>query len=330
MLSKIKIKNFRSIIDLDLDLNDTTNDGDKILPLTNLHGDIASGKSTLIKAISSFYTIITSSTGRIFGCLSGASNTKMEFEFYINKIKYNYCLIYNNASIVEETLIIDNKLLYQIIDGKFKKTSLKKVSLRSFSEFFKYNCVYEGQQHKTFLYFLENELPNADKRITPLYNFIKKFYFFSGQDLHSSIIDCNQDFVDELIKVLQTSNINIKNITLHQKPFSNQIQIKLHYKNDTIKLEEDSTGVQYLFWAAVALLKTLDNNSLLIIDSIDRFLPDNIIKNIINIFKSKNNKKTQVILTRGISTEGYKNNNFFIGKTEEKGTIILKQQTLKT
>ncbi|MCP4355074.1 MAG: ATP-binding protein [Proteobacteria bacterium] len=164
MLSSIKIKNFKSIVDLNVDFsfdrtapggyeksdinhffdpilkesNTKKNTKDRIVPVTMFFGANGSGKSTIIEAFSSLIKIV--SANNIEFCKNVlknnyninklntlSDNVTFAITLYIGKAKYTYTISYNNEQILQESLLDEkkNKFVYHIIDGELKEINLK-------------------------------------------------------------------------------------------------------------------------------------------------------------------------------------------------------------
>jgi AAA15 family ATPase/GTPase len=201
MLSKIKIKNFKSIETLMVDfsyaegkapngykksdilsfLEPTSNSKDRMISVMNLYGANASGKSNIIEILYYIKKIIIS------GIYSNSfykpnklknleNETYLEIDFFVGKSNYKYILAYNDKTITKEILSLKGRTLFSIksINANFEGVKNKLISNKYLQALFKTGCLNENneQQINTFLSFIVKRLPSSNKNLVSAFNFL--------------------------------------------------------------------------------------------------------------------------------------------------------------
>ncbi|MHA1541232.1 MAG: AAA family ATPase [Alphaproteobacteria bacterium] len=230
MLSSIKIKNFKSIVDLKVDFSyaetapsgyknsetlhflpsNSPNREKRIAPVMMFYGANASGKSNILKAIFFIKLILQNGLKQEYyhpNKLKNLENeTLIEMEFFIDNIKYKYLLAYNNNSITKEELLKKGDLIYKIHNKKssFKKLTKGIYKNKYFMDVFETACLKkdintnEEYQINTFLSNMTTKLPSLSESLN------KVFSFFNNKlKITDSYIDG-----DYIIKDLARSNSN--------------------------------------------------------------------------------------------------------------------------
>lgn len=153
MLSCFKIKNFRSILDLKVDLSygegkapnnyrewtvfpflETPNKK-KFVPCLSLYGANASGKTNVIKALLTFRQIVRKGIENCF--FPNKLNPKYDYsgfdiEFFVGRDNFKYGIEYNAVTIHKEYLIKNGIELYYI--DKTGKNNLSKIATEDYTE----------------------------------------------------------------------------------------------------------------------------------------------------------------------------------------------------
>lgn len=148
MLTKFKIRNFRSIVDLTLDFSfgekrapngyqkqarmSFIEDGvTRATPILALFGPNASGKSNIILAMHYFVKLIRTKkfdVRKVYDpnlIVTGVTNTLLEAEIVKNKRCYTYSIEYSSIGIVSEKLFVDGQILFDINGQKTNFSGLK-------------------------------------------------------------------------------------------------------------------------------------------------------------------------------------------------------------
>jgi len=205
MLSKVTIKNFKSINSLSLDLSfaekkyikrkdgelfdvlyatekSKTENKNRFVPVANIYGPNASGKTSIVEAIRFFVLLIRHGL-RIVPYLPNRlegekGDTFLEFVFFLNQNEYTYELSYNSHSIKREVLTCEGQEMFSIIE---MNTNFKNIEVEDFNEEylqkqFKIACLtaIDGQQVKTFLSFVVDKLPGLNSDLVDVFNFFNK------------------------------------------------------------------------------------------------------------------------------------------------------------
>jgi uncharacterized protein len=206
MLSKIRIKNFKSIDDLTIDfsyaegkapnnykesnmlafLEPNKNVKDRKIPVLAIYGANASGKSNLVEAILFLFGIIENGFNPlVFNpnklSTSIKETSSVELELFINSKKVKYYLEYNQNSITRELFTNSEDILFEVSNGKlsqYKNLETKMFHKKDFDEIFKTVCLSENNnqiiQFNTFLKAITNKLPGLNKLLTQTSDYFKK------------------------------------------------------------------------------------------------------------------------------------------------------------
>jgi len=220
MLSKLKIKNYKSIQDLSLDLsydesapnnyrglpfipfvNNTSKKDSRLVPVMNIYGANASGKSTLIQAFAAFKAVLSNGvrTGREFVFPNKIRDlgdyTKIEIDFYIEKKLYKYFVSYSDNAIVEEVLSHQKELIFSITKDSvsFDGLSSSLYSEKDLKNIFTTSCTSaeDGGQIKLFLSGIIKDKPGLSKELIRIHDFLsnKIQVFTSNQIIPQQGID---------------------------------------------------------------------------------------------------------------------------------------------
>jgi AAA15 family ATPase/GTPase len=206
MLSKVTIKNFKSIFDLTLDLSfsgtapnsykeldmlpflePTSQRKDRVVPIMNIYGANASGKSNIIKALFCFTQVLREGVKAIPQHLFSLNKIKksgdetfIQLEFFIKKNKYKYLLSYHYFSVTQEKLLLNDKEMFEIKNTKsnFKNIAIKNYDEDNIKKKFEITCLSSQEnkqiQIKPFLSSIETDLPSLNKHLNEVSQFLKE------------------------------------------------------------------------------------------------------------------------------------------------------------
>ena len=141
MLTKFRIQNFRSIVDLTLDFSfgemrapnrylnkermPFIEDGStRAVPCLALFGPNAAGKSNVVRGVRVFIELVRnrkSDVRRLYDpnrIVTGGASTRFEGEIVKDGVCYTYLIEYSDAGILAERLIVSGKTLYAVGNGK--------------------------------------------------------------------------------------------------------------------------------------------------------------------------------------------------------------------
>lgn len=207
MLSKVVIKNFKSIVDLTLDLSfaegkapngyktsniisfleSESSFKKRFVPIMNIYGANASGKSNIIQALFCFIKITQQglkglprnffSTNKI---KKEGSETLIKLEFYLKDNKYEYSLAYNSFSINKEYLLLNDKKLFSINNTRsdFSELEIENYAEENIKKKFEITCLSSFKDKKIqinpFLSSVETDLPSLNDHLNLVSNFLKE------------------------------------------------------------------------------------------------------------------------------------------------------------
>lgn len=217
MLSNIRISNFKSIVDLDLDLTfaegkapngfkdseelffleATNKPRDRVSPLMCLYGANASGKSNVIKGLFVFLVIIQNGLGdnqtlprlKPFYNKTNFLNTGsvIDISFYTNGKKFNYALEFTAEKIIHEKLICNDNTLFEVKDSKLIDISIQsKVNDKEFLERLLFESLNQDNQVNTFLTTVYKRLPNLNNDLSDVANYMNKFVVLGDNNVSQS------------------------------------------------------------------------------------------------------------------------------------------------
>lgn len=228
MISYIKVKNFRSIVDATMDLRYDEGKApngyktsprlaflkeecgaERLVPCLALFGANANGKTNLLRAIVALQMAIANSRidirqtydhNRIVTC---PEPTEFVLGFVKGKLVYEYILSYTGGGILAEQLVCDGKTLFSIGDHEydFKRIATKKpYTAKAIEEIYKVECCDgEGRWIRPFLNTLGHRYAGLNAEATAAFGVIAK-------DIHVFIGGTESDVlpfaVDQLCGVM--------------------------------------------------------------------------------------------------------------------------------
>lgn len=255
MIAQLTIKNFRSILDMTLDfrftegkapngyknlstlpfLEDTAQN--RIVPCLAIFGANASGKSNIIKAMSTFHTIVTNKDAALSDYFEpnklhdGAAATLFELTAIHKDITYTYQLEYNGTEICAESLAKNDELLYQInrLSGEFAigmpATGYTDERLQSILEV---ECS-DGNGHQTvcFLRKIQQNYPGLNADLKKVFDFISNDILILGSNditLPASVNLLKQFHsgdskaaLDEIVSIIRMLDFDIRSIDINHR-----------------------------------------------------------------------------------------------------------------
>ena len=121
---------------------------------------------------------------------------------------------------------------------------------------------------------------------------------FISQDL-LDIIKNNKDFI---INILNNVDIKIKDINIYDSNtksypiyFTREITIDDNIIEKELPLIDESSGTARIFWMIIEFISSINKNSIFICDDMNSYLHPKLFREIINLFNSDYNKKSQLI-----------------------------------
>lgn len=260
IVSKVHIKNFKSIVDLTLDLSNsqranfkekniisflepTARIEDRTVPVLSIYGANASGKSNIIKAIGVFQKLVLDGLTPDMYEPNRLQNinepTLIEMDFFIDKNKFHYGLLYDDKTILEEKLYDRQGVLFEITNlvGKFSKLKTNVNSRDFIKKIYLENTLLEKDsvlyQRKTFLNTIVHRLPRLNTKLSKVFRGFLEGLIVLQSDRKSlpmasvdflSIIE-EEDFVHSCSKItslIKAFDINISKFDCESKEMARE------------------------------------------------------------------------------------------------------------
>lgn len=340
MLLQFKVKNHKCFYDeaiLDLvatqekrHINETIDvNGNKILPLIEINGANASGKTSLLEAMQFMFETITLSNKIdiskdlptvpfAFSDKARKENSEYEISIALNDYEYRYGFSMNKNG-------FDEEWLYK------KKFSLntkatQKIVFERIKEKINFGSSFENHK-KTWELFGENTGVNTNKLLIlsnvalkeenglfrDIYNYISKFCFkidnILKQQVSINILTENNLLYKKFQKIINEFDpclLGIEIDELNDESGNKTYRVSGVHKNIDIKNKEiliplhgESDGTIKIFNIMPTILKNLETGGLLCIEELDVKLHPLLFKKIVNMYKDKNINKhnAQLIYT---------------------------------
>ncbi len=285
MISAFKIKNFKSILNLNLDFKfdegkapngyrelDTVlflepKKNNRYIPCLSIYGANASGKTNIIKALDVFKTIIMSRIDNLY--LPNKINTKyettlFELSFFLKNKEYTYALEYNKDTIITEQLKENHNTVFEITlkNQNFVKISEKGYTEQRLKEILNVECCDTNKNQKiTFLNRLATNYSGLNKTISTIYNTIKEdieiypinmFPLSFGMEKLADSQDYNaiNASFEKITSLLRKLDIDIERMQLDRnitKLVPPVKQLNLPSQPDNISLRDDILSVDYIY-----------------------------------------------------------------------------------
>ena len=299
MLERIRIRNYKSILDTSLSLsytkkragkryreNDTMyflEDGEsRCVPFLVMYGANSSGKSTLLSALLLLRNIIRDGVekagyypNRLEG---GEEGTSFFLSAVLDGRRYEYSLSYTEGEILSESLSAGGEDVFLIEKGK---------SIKGDADFG--DIVRDGRQLYSFL---SRESGNGDVKAFSSFILEKLLFFnsfrYSVNDAFSSYVKLSgktreecMESVREFSKKLDLSIYGIEDgekwKTEHLDSDRNQIWFSI---------DEESEGTKRVFALVSIIFASLSSGAVLIADEIDVSLHSIVLRVLVNLFAS--------------------------------------------
>ncbi len=255
MLAYFKIQNFKSILDLTLDLSfaegklpnghkDYENlifvgdNKNRFVPTLALYGANASGKTNILEAFFNFQSVIAYGIQRYYkpNKLNDKYNySSFELGLLLNGKKYTYTLKYNADGIIFEGLYKDfyenKKPVFEIDNTNcfFETIATKEYTAQRLKEIYKVECLNERQnQWQTFLACITKNYKGLNKVIPAVCNYIFydiELYGFNQMPLTISIdklaksdsMEAITKAFDKITNILKKLDIDITKMTIDRQ-----------------------------------------------------------------------------------------------------------------
>lgn len=220
MLSYFKIINFRSILDLKLDLAFAEGKApngyeesdflpfvgqeDKYVPILTLLGANASGKTNVLYAFNVFKNILLGGVVNFYfpnELNKKYEATTFEVELDLENEKYIYTIQYNQTGVIFEALYVGDKkhILYEIskTNPVFDKIATKEYTVSRLKEIFKVECQNENAlQWLPFISCLAKNYKRLNEKVMKVYA-----YLFEKVEVYGNNLISLPGAVDKLAKI---------------------------------------------------------------------------------------------------------------------------------
>ncbi|MCC8147690.1 MAG: AAA family ATPase [Akkermansia sp.] len=255
MISRFHVKNFRSIVDMNVSFTydegsapkgyrnmDTwpflTDKTGRYIPCLAIYGANASGKTNIIRALSTLNKIIKNNTiykeyqpNKLHPELH---ETIFDIEYSYKNNLYHYILKYNEKTILSEALYVDEMLLYNITrKGRrdFSSLEQEEYSVERLNKIYIVECCIESGkiQHTTYLGRMASTYSGLNEHITRAFQYWKQvinicahneippglgFFLLDKAARKINKQDLLEQFIDRLRNLdLDINKINYKRIT---------------------------------------------------------------------------------------------------------------------
>lgn len=354
MLLQFKVKNFRCFYDESiLDLTATPEkqhieetiliNKNRVLPLVEINGANASGKTTILDAINFMFLNIKYSNKNdinknlkfmpfLFSEKSRNQNSEFEISICLDNYEYRYGFAMNKNEYAEEWLYrrkfsnknTIEKVIFERYNGKVEFGP-------SYNNYEKIWNLFSNSIDTSKLLILSTIALRDEKGIIRnIYNYISKFHFQVESSLESEfsieILNKNNLLFQKFQKIITEFDPCLLGIQIEKLDNDNNdneyaYTIKgIHKSIDNNKLNlipfsEESNGTIKMFNIMPSILKNLEFGGLLAIDEIDIKLHPLLFKKIITMYKDKNiNKNNAQLIYTAHST--YLLNSDYLRKDE--------------
>lgn len=274
-----------------------------------IFGGNASGKTNVIRAFQLLRQVVVHGTPSELDLLpmdtfaSDYGNTYFKIRFSKNKKIYEYIIKYNLGYIVNESLSVDNTVVFnRTIDDVSMPPLIKNLreSLRD---------------NQPLLFFAQtNNVPEAKEAyewfaqdiLTPslLNNNLRNQQLF--RPLHT-----NPELKEKVLYFLRAADFNIKDIKTQEvivpissDPDKSEKVLLLHCVHEgpenisfTVDYEAESIGTRIFLLLIMTILENQHNSKLFLIDEFDRSLHPKLVNILLRIFNEWNRTGTQLIAT---------------------------------
>ena len=338
MLLQFKFKNYKcfyeeNILDLTATqekrhINNTIDiKGNKILPVIEINGANASGKSSALEALNYMFRLIKDSSKIditndlptypfAFSEKTKNENSEFEISIYLNGFEYRYGFSVNKNG-------FDEEWLYKKKFSSNTRTT-QKVVFERYKHLVNFGKSYEKYK-KTWGLFTDNininkllilsnvAIKETDGTLREIYDYITKFNFKieSVFQQQTSIKILSQDDIvyEKFQKIIQEFDpclLDIKIEEINDNSKTKSYKIRGVHKNldnnkdeTLIPLQYESDGTIKMFNIMPTILKNLEIGGLLCIDELDVKLHPLLFKKIVNMYqdKSVNKHNAQLIYT---------------------------------
>ncbi|MDA3927218.1 MAG: ATP-binding protein [Kiritimatiellae bacterium] len=252
MISTFRIRNFRSILDMTVDFRFAEGKapngykssdmlpfvevpkGDRIVPCLALFGANASGKTNVIRALSTFRNAVLNNVinyCELNKLHDDSETTIFDIEFFIYKDQFTYSIDYRKDGIRKEKLLKNGKPLFEVenLKGEFsKQVKTENYSKDRLQSILDVECS-DGQNRQafTFLSRVGKNYKGLNRDLLNVYSYMDlKFMILLDNDISlPSSVDNLKHYFDgdqekalaEIVDLVRKLDIDIKNIEIKRE-----------------------------------------------------------------------------------------------------------------
>lgn len=274
-----------------------------------IFGGNASGKTNLLRALMLLRFVVLNGTQSEIDSLPidtyahGNDNTYFNIRFIKNDKQFTYSIEYNEDFVVEESLVVDGKILFSR-DTQHVYMPESIVSLES-----------SLRRNQPLLYFAQSNNVLLAKEAYEWFalDILSPSLLTSSMDSRNALraLHDNPQLKDDVLYFLRAADFNIRDIKteLIQIPNEQNIDtsksvllVKCEHEGingDTfsIEYEAESIGTRIFLMLALAILQRDNHGKLFLIDEFDRSLHPKLVTILLKIFNEWNTTESQLIAT---------------------------------
>ena len=274
-----------------------------------IFGGNASGKTNLLRALMLLRFVVLNGTQSEIDPLPidtyahGNDNTYFNIRFIKNDKQFTYTIEYNENFVVEESLVVDGKILFSR-DTQHVHMPKSIVSLES-----------SLRRNQPLLYFAQSNNVLLAKEAYEWFalDILSPSLLTSSMDSRNALraLHDNPQLKDDVLYFLRAADFNIRDIKteLIQIPNEQNIDtsksvllVKCEHEGingDTfsIEYEAESIGTRIFLMLALAILQRDNHGKLFLIDEFDRSLHPKLVTILLKIFNEWNTTESQLIAT---------------------------------
>ena len=279
MLLNFKIKNYKSINELDLDLSFAEGSAPngyreeknhiflesgktRVVPCLAIFGANASGKSNVIAAMDTFSDIVVKDIeGHFFPNKLALSplRTYFEIHFKYKNLIYKYSLEYNEVQIIKECLKVGDKEIFHIFDeeNSFEQLANRSYPTKKLKDIYTTECFKRiddrPYQKKTFLAVIANEYGGLSTYISNCYQYIRRLIISDSNNLfpitmvNEMLEEDNVNIMEQVTSLVKKLDISIKTIGIETEEYKQDDFIKKvkpwEIKNQSIEFDSKTSIV---------------------------------------------------------------------------------------
>ena len=274
-----------------------------------IFGGNASGKTNLLRALMLLRIVVLHGTLSEIDPLPidtyahGNDNTYFNIRFIKNDKQFTYTIEYNEDFVVEESLVVDGKILFSR-DTEHVHMPESIVSLES-----------SLRRNQPLLYFAQSNNVLLAKEAYEWFalDILSPSLPTSSMDSRNALraLHDNPQLKDDVLYFLRAADFNIRDIKTELIQIPNELNIdtsksvllvKCEHEGingDTfsIEYEAESIGTRIFLMLALAILQRDNHGKLFLIDEFDRSLHPKLVTILLKIFNEWNTTESQLIAT---------------------------------